>query len=66
MKTSNEQTRNCVGIGVVNSESVKHIKIDKPMPNSIKRAVEEKKEWIRKIQSGEMQIPNTKNLKRFA
>jgi hypothetical protein len=35
----------------------KHIKIDKPVPATIKKAILEKQEWIRKVQAGEMLLP---------
>jgi hypothetical protein len=47
-------------------ENVKPIKLNKPMPENIRKAIENKKEWVRKIQSGEMRVPDSKQLKRFA
>ncbi len=40
-------------------------KATKHVPDGIKKAVEEKREWIRKVQSGEIKFPKT-GLKKFA
>lgn len=32
----------------------KHIKINKTMPEKLKKSIAEQQEWIRKVQAGEM------------
>lgn len=41
----------------------KHIKINKPMPEQIRKAIEAKREWMKKVQSGEVSAGIEKNLK---
>ena len=43
---------------------IKKIKFNFPMPVKIRKVIEAKQEWIRKVQSGEIKIP-TEKLKRF-
>lgn len=45
-------------------KQVKHIKVDRPMPESLKRALKAKKEWQAKVQSGGTSVP-TQKLKRL-
>ena len=34
----------------------KYIKFDKPMPEAIKKAVNDKRQWREKVQSGEIKL----------
>jgi hypothetical protein len=47
-------------------EKIKTIKINKPLPKAIRKAMEEKREWMNKVQSGEINLSNSKGSKRFA
>ena len=41
----------------------KHIKINKPIPEMIKNAIKAKQEWREKVQSGEIKILPSQNVK---
>jgi hypothetical protein len=41
----------------------KQIKLNKPMPEAIMKAIEAKREWKKKVQSGELSAGINKNLK---
>ncbi len=38
----------------------KHIKVNKPMPDTLKKAIQAKKEWQLKVRSGETSAPASK------
>ncbi|SDF75717.1 hypothetical protein SAMN04487996_112112 [Dyadobacter soli] len=44
----------------------KHIKINKPMPETWKKALAEKREWARKVQAGELPDSTKNKPKDFA